>query len=57
MSAAAIFASQFAPSEAQTRRPWNVQRFARRLGAWGFAFFALKGIAWLMLPLMAMYLA
>jgi hypothetical protein len=24
-------------------------------GAWGFAFFALKGIAWLLLPMMAMY--
>jgi hypothetical protein len=29
----------------------------RKLGVWGFTFFALKGIAWLLLPLMAMYLA
>ncbi len=57
MSAAAIFASQFAPGEAPTRRPRSTQRFARKLGAWGFAFFALKGLAWLLLPVMAMYFA
>ncbi len=57
MSAAAILASQFAPGETRTRRPRNTQRFARKLGSWGFAFFALKGIAWLLLPLIAMYLA
>lgn len=28
-----------------------------RLGAWGFAFFALKGLAWLLIPLIAMVLA
>ncbi|MHB1140237.1 MAG: hypothetical protein ACYC1T_00570 [Sulfuricaulis sp.] len=38
-------------------RPRNAQRLARQLGAWGFAFFALKGIAWLLLPVMAMYFA
>lgn len=57
MSAAAIFASQFAQSEIQRRAPWTARRFMRRLGTWGFAFFALKGIAWLLLPLMAMYFA
>ncbi len=57
MSAAAIFASQFAHDEAQTHTPWAARRFMRKLGAWGFTFFALKGIAWLMLPLMAMYFA
>jgi hypothetical protein len=57
MSAAAIFASQFAQGEAQKRTPWTARRFVRKLGAWGFAFFALKGIAWLLLPLIAMYLA
>lgn len=57
MSAAAIFASQFAPREARMHRPGNAQCIARRLGAWGFAFFALKGIAWLLLPVMAMYFA
>ena len=31
-------------------------RFAR-LSAWGFAFFALKGLAWLLIPLVAMVLA
>jgi hypothetical protein len=56
MSAAAIFASQFAPG-APTRRPRSTRRFARKLGAWGFAFFALKGLAWLLLPVMAMYFA
>ncbi len=57
MSAAAIFASQFTHSEVQKRAPWNTRRFVRKLGAWGFTFFALKGIAWLLLPLIAMYLA
>lgn len=57
MSAAAIFASQFAHSEVKRRTPWNARRFVRKLGVWGFTFFALKGIAWLLLPLMAMYLA
>jgi hypothetical protein len=57
MSAAAIFASQFALGEVRRRTPWTVQRFVRKLGAWGFAFFVLKGIVWLMLPLMAMYFA
>ena len=57
MSAAAIYASQFAHGEVQRRAPWNARRFVRKLGAWGFTFFALKGIAWLLLPLMAMYLA
>ena len=57
MSAAAIFASQFTHSEVQRRTPWNARRFVCKLGAWGFAFFALKGIVWLMLPLMAMYFA
>jgi hypothetical protein len=57
MSAAAIFASQFAQGEVRRRTPWTVQQFVRKLGTWGFAFFALKGIAWLMLPLMAMYFA
>jgi len=28
-----------------------------RLGAWGFAFFALKGLAWLLIPLIALVLA
>ncbi|HYA36761.1 MAG TPA: hypothetical protein VEI74_00585 [Candidatus Methylomirabilis sp.] len=28
-----------------------------RLGAWGFAFFAAKGLAWLIVPLIAMYFA
>jgi hypothetical protein len=55
MSAAAIFASQFAPGEVPTPMSWNPRRFARKLGAWGFAFFALKGIDWLLLPLVAMY--
>ena len=57
MSAAAIFASQFAHGETQTHAPWAARRFMRKLGVWGFTFFALKGIAWLMLPLMAMYFA
>jgi hypothetical protein len=57
MSAAAIFASEFAQREVQTRRPWTMRRFVRKLGAWGFAFFALKGLAWLVLPVMAMYFA
>jgi len=57
VSAAAIFASQFAHSEVKRRTPWNARRFVRKLGVWGFTFFALKGIAWLLLPLMAMYLA
>jgi hypothetical protein len=39
------------------RRSRNARRFARKLGAWGFAFFALKGLAWLLLPVMAMYFA
>jgi hypothetical protein len=55
MSAAEIFAGQFGHGKAQTRTPWAAWRFMRKLGAWGFTFFALKGIAWLMLPLMAMY--
>lgn len=57
MSAAAVFASQFTPGETPTRRPRNARRLARKLGAWGFAFFALKGLAWLLLPVMAMYFA
>ena len=57
MSAAAIYASQFAHGEVQRRAPRNARRFVRKLGAWGFTFFALKGIAWLLLPLMAMYFA
>jgi hypothetical protein len=57
MSAAAVFASQFAPGEVRMRRSRNARRFARKLGAWGFAFFALKGLAWLLLPVMAMYFA
>ncbi|GEM_PF-6055330 len=57
MSAAAIFASQFAHGEAQTHTPWAARRFVRMLGSWGFAFFALKGIAWLLLPLIALVLA
>jgi hypothetical protein len=28
-----------------------------RLGAWGFAFFALKGVVWLLVPLIAVVLA
>lgn len=28
-----------------------------RFGTWGLAFFALKGLVWLLLPLIAMYLA
>jgi hypothetical protein len=28
-----------------------------RLSAWGFAFFALKGVAWLLIPLIALVLA
>lgn len=28
-----------------------------RLGAWGLAFFALKGLAWLIVPLLVAYLA
>lgn len=28
-----------------------------RLGAWGFAFFAAKGLAWLIVPLFVMYFA
>ena len=55
MSAAAIFASQFARNEVQRRTPRSARRFVRKLGAWGFAFFALKGLAWLLLPVMAMY--
>ncbi len=43
------FAS-FKPLTFRTRR-WA------RLGAWGLAFFALKGLAWLTVPLLAMYLA
>ena len=41
-------ASSFAPS--------GHSRLAR-LGAWGFAFFALKGVAWLLVPLIAVVLA
>jgi hypothetical protein len=57
MSAAAIFASQFARNEVQRRASRTTRRFVRKLGAWGFAFFALKGLAWLLLPVMAMYFA
>ncbi len=57
MSAAAIFASPFTHSEVQKRTSWNARRFVRKLGAWGFTFLALKGIAWLLLPLIAMVLA
>jgi hypothetical protein len=57
MPAAEFFASQFDHGKARTRTPWAARRFMRKLGAWGFTFFALKGIAWLMLPLMAMYFA
>ncbi|MDH3513647.1 MAG: hypothetical protein OEM83_02115 [Gammaproteobacteria bacterium] len=57
MSAAAFFASQFFPGEFQTRTSRNTQGLVRQLGGWGFAFFALRGIAWLLPPLMAMYLA
>jgi len=57
MSAAEFFASQFDHGNAQTRTPWAARQFIRKLGAWGFTFFALKGIAWLMLSLMAMYFA
>jgi len=28
-----------------------------RLGAWGFALFAVKGLLWLIVPLVAMYFA
>jgi hypothetical protein len=28
-----------------------------RLGAWGLAFFAAKGLAWLIVPLIALYFA
>jgi hypothetical protein len=57
MSAAAVFASQFAPGEVRMRRSRNARRLARKMCAWGFAFFALKGLAWLLLPVMAMYFA
>lgn len=57
MSAAAVFASQFVHSEVQRRTPWNTRRFVGKLGAWGLAFFAFKGIAWLTLPLIAMSFA
>jgi hypothetical protein len=57
MSAAAIFASQFGRNEVQRRASRTTRRFVRKLGAWGFAFFALKGLAWLLLPVMAMYFA
>ena len=57
MSAAAIFASQLANSEVQTHTSWTARRFVHALGSWGFAFFAIKGIAWLLIPLIAMYLA
>jgi len=57
MSAATIFASQLATSEVQTHTSWTARRFVHALGSWGFAFFALKGIAWLLLPLIAMVLA
>lgn len=32
-------------------------RWLARLGVWGFAFFAVKGLAWLIIPLIAMVLA
>ena len=57
MSAAAVFASQFVHSEVQRRTPWNTRRFVGKLGAWGFAVFAFKGIAWLTLPLIVMSFA
>jgi hypothetical protein len=56
MSAAAIFASQFAHSDVQHRAPRNMRRFVRKLGVGGFVFFALKGVTWLLLPLITMYL-
>ena len=57
MSAATIFAGQIAHSEVQTHTSWTARRFVHALGSWGFAFFAIKGIAWLLIPLIAMYLA
>jgi hypothetical protein len=45
---AARIASRFGPS--------GHSRLAR-LGVWGFAFFALKGVAWLLVPLIAVVLA
>ena len=54
---AAVFASQFAQGEVQRYGSWSMRRVVRRLGIWGFVFFALKGIVWLLLPLMAMRLA
>lgn len=56
MSAAAVFASQLAQGEVQRHGSWNMRRVVRRLGVWGIVFFALKGIAWLLLPLMALTL-
>jgi hypothetical protein len=41
-------ASRFGPS--------SHSRLAR-LSVWGFAFFALKGVAWLLIPLIALVLA
>ena len=56
MSAAAIFANKFVGHESQPRTTPPLRRFLRKMGAWGFAFFAIKGIAWLLIPLFAMYL-
>lgn len=55
MSVAAIIANQFAHGKVQKRKSGNAWRFVNKLGAWGFTFFALKGVAWLLLPLIAMY--
>ncbi len=43
MSAAAIFASQFAQGEVQRRTPWTAQRFVRKLGAWGICLLRAQG--------------
>lgn len=57
MSAAGVFASQLAQDELQRHGSSNMRRVVRGLGTWGFVFFALKGVAWLLLPLIALYLA
>ena len=57
MSAAAMFASQFVGNEGGAHKSAIRRSFVRKLGVWGFAFFALKGTAWLLIPLIAMYFA
>lgn len=35
----------------RTTRNYNARRLIKRLGAFGFMFFLIKGLAWLVVPL------